>query len=931
MNKSPPSAKGKMWLATCATCKALCDTVEIFLVLALASIVACLAYVITLDEIPCPDFILRQIETKLDLNGISMRLDALHINADGQILIDTPTIYSNDLKAPIGTADLALIKISLPLLVFGQVQIEKIGISNGTLVAPPMLSSSGVIEKLVHGIDFEIGNHAGEWTVEYARLKYANLQAFISGELGGNLFKSDDQGGKPGPSLNQTILKIIPLLSKNQQHSQFAQSASADIRLFSATQDTLGATMRLSAEGLDYQQKHRAANASLTIDMVQDGPLSLTAKLSGVETLENIDVSDIELSAEWPQLPTKSNWHPQKAHLVASTLSRDSMTVAPSLLVKAHSQTVDTLQASVSLELADRSIGGQTTINPATQNGTATFSGLVGKDLPQLANLFVPQDLSKLAIFETPPSFELTAHFDSFKKRPDLTARFETGYLESRGAIFDRTKGTASIIGPQIRVDDIWISSRQQTGQIDIAYNFETRVRRFLLEGFFDPTNLNGWFQHQPWWAEFWDNFQFPTEGVYGLMDSVGIFLQPESIRVTGLGVGKNLGIRDYPMESLWLKHNIYSRHFDIYDIDLVRKKGSVNGDVRIEIGRDPKDQKDKLTALWVDATSSIDLSIAPDILYEVRDATADIIEPYQYEAPPTVTAQSTSIMENGIFSNNIDLVIDTDHPMTAFDFPFENVVSNVHVDDDLISIRNGRGGIGGGLLSLEADIVDDVITLESTLEKADFGKTLYAAATYFEVKDAEELAAAQSNSSSEVQAAEEDDFDKNELLEYGGLLTANFTGKGIVGDSLSYEGDGRFQIEEANLKKLQMFGLLSSALENTPLRFTTLKFEQAEGAFIAKKRFIEFPDPVISGPIALIKSSGQYDLDLDQLDFKAKLFPFRKSSFPVTAIIGLALQPLSHVLEVQLGGSLKNPKWSVFKQSQANTRPTSSSSSPSP
>lgn len=70
------------------------------------------------------------------------------------------------------------------------------------------------------------------------------------------------------------------------------------------------------------------------------------------------------------------------------------------------------------------------------------------------------------------------------------------------------------------------------------------------------------------------------------------------------------------------------------------------------------------------------------------------------------------------------------------------------------------------------------------------------------------------------------------------------------------------------------------------------------------------FPDVNIAGANSAIDAEGNYGLENHQLDFKARVFPFRESKSFLQSVVGTVLTPLSHALEVKLTGPLDDPAW---------------------
>ncbi len=377
-----------------------------------------------------------------------------------------------------------------------------------------------------------------------------------------------------------------------------------------------------------------------------------------------------------------------------------------------------------------------------------------------------------------------------------MDATLEANRLTSLDAPFDRVIAQANLRGNQLEVPNLWLRSGKQSGRLSVFLNLETMRRRLLIDGLFNPKTVNGWIP-DPWWAELWSNFRFPEEGFYCLMDSSQIIKRPETLWLTGYGIAKNwiFGVIQWRK----LKPTCSSSSYiDLYNLTLKRKEGSVKGDGQFSISQDPRDGIYKMTALWLDAESTIDLSIGPDLIHEVRENVEEILEPYGYTVPPKVDARSASIMHKNRFTYDVDLQIDTAEAFNYYDYPLDSLSATVSVGNGRADISAVKAGLAGGIVDANATVRDENIDLSVTLSDARFGDTLKASAEYFRASDPD--------SSAHGITAEE-------LSAYGGTTSLHFAGKGIVGDSLSYNGEGTYQISGAKLTDLPLLGGISRAL----------------------------------------------------------------------------------------------------------------------
>ena len=306
------------------------------------------------------------------------------------------------------------------------------------------------------------------------------------------------------------------------------------------------------------------------------------------------------------------------------------------------------------------------------------------------------------------------------------------------------------------------------------------------------------------------------------------------------------------------------------------------------------------MSAIWIDAKSTTDLNIGPDLLYELRSNVEDILEPYDYIVAPKVQATASSIREKGVFQYDIDLAIETDEPISYHNFPLDSLEADILISNDRVSIPTIRADLANGIVDASAEVRGEEIDLKVTLSEAHFGNTLEASAIYFAANDEESAA---------------NEFSPEELANYGGTANLEFNGSGIVGNSLSFDGKGTYQISGADFYQLQLFGGLSRIFDSAGLPITTLRFEDADGAFDVEKRYVRFPELRLKGRVAQIRSEGNYDLAEGQLDFTAQLQPFR--SVPIFELPARVLDIFTGIFEVQLTGTIAEPKWNLFRGAQ--------------
>jgi len=145
-----------------------------------------------------------------------------------------------------------------------------------------------------------------------------------------------------------------------------------------------------------------------------------------------------------------------------------------------------------------------------------------------------------------------------------------------------------------------------------------------------------------------------------------------------------------------------------------------------------------------------------------------------------------------------------------------------------------------------------------------------------------------------------------------GGKLQFAVSVNGDPDDLKSFVGSGNLQLAGAELGEVHLFGMLSQLLSSLSLNFSSLKLDTLRTSYKVANGTAHFPDVRITGPSALIEGSGDYRLTDRTLDFRAKFRPYEENRNPLTAVIGLVVNPLASILDLRLTGPIQKPNWSV-------------------
>ena len=905
MQSEGKSKRNYAWRGACLLCKATIDFVYTLGVVILTLLIGLFAYIVTLDETDMPRPLVQFLEKELESQGASISMSGIRIQPSGRITIDQPIIESTDLQSEIARADRIIVKLNPALMVFGRIRLNELYVDNGSIIAPPMLSRTGLPEPLVDNIDIATENTRIGWAIKRSTMQFGDARITMAGIVNLTTLEFAEQKDKQ-PPLTERLIALHKQAREYENHLNHIKGLEANIAIRSVKNEPRSVQAAISAEAASWENRFSAIKLSLTANATEESPLRLDARLESLTGPNDARIENARITAFWNDFPGPERWLPRTLHCyvgsagqkfgyatnIAARLRPNSLTQWD---VDGHAHIADSrweINGRADLE----SKTGSASLSGSPTNGLVEMGSRIVKELaPQLATLPIKEQ----ARFGGQADVQIQANFDNSWNPKSAKASLIGSQIESLGARFDRVIAEASIQDNYIAVPNIWLRSGPQKGSLSVDFDLDTKRRRVLIDGLFHPNTVDGWIPAL-WWKSLWENFQFPEEGFYCLMDSEQIVKRPETLLLTGYALGNNLGLRGHAMEEIESRMYIRQRYFDLYDMTLTRSDGYVRGEGQFALAVDPRDQKKKLSGIWIDAESTTDLDIGPDVLYELRSNVEDILEPYDYIVPPNIKTVASGIREKGVFQYDIDLAIDTEKPISYHNFPLDSLKANVLVSNDRVSIPDIRADLANGIVEANAEVRGEEIDLKIALNDAHFGNTLEASAIYFAANDKESAA---------------NEFSPDELSSYGGTASLEFNGSGIVGDSLSFDGKGTYQISGADFYQLQLFGGLSRIFDNAGLPITTLRFEDADGVFDVEKRYVRFPELRLKGKVAQIRSEGNYDLAEGELDFKAQLQPFR--SVPIFELPARVLDIFTGIFEVQLTGTIAEPKWNLFRGAQ--------------
>lgn len=144
------------------------------------------------------------------------------------------------------------------------------------------------------------------------------------------------------------------------------------------------------------------------------------------------------------------------------------------------------------------------------------------------------------------------------------------------------------------------------------------------------------------------------------------------------------------------------------------------------------------------------------------------------------------------------------------------------------------------------------------------------------------------------------------------GVVSMSISLKGNTTEFEKCEGAGYAVLENKDLIKLHLFGMLSRALSAVSLPFGSFNLTYAQSPFEIANGTVKFSKLEMGGPVMQIKGGANYNFIDDNLDSTLAIIPFGGISTPVVSSVVSLINPLTSTVQVHLEGALADPKIGV-------------------
>lgn len=871
--------------------------------LALGALLAMQAYVAVAKDLPVPGFVLRRIESSLAAQDISVRFGAAHFDPAGRILLENVQLRLRNFEEPVFSSRLVYARKNIWSVLAGRTVPDEVNFEGATLQLPAIFSPSGTAEPLLREISGEIRFVPGEIHIDQVSFHVGTMPVTITGVMA------------PPRNLQGKPLGAATAVSRFLQYGRQValllprlQAADHPALRIEATPRPQGGTnlaMLLTADGvhdapnLPVDLGKFAVTAHWAWDGVRPHPMRIHAamheidgpretKVENLRATVRLEPPSMEFAAvAWADASVAAdrvealgeNW---ENPVISATFSVRDAAGDFTAALKSHDEVFAVAGEGNLREKSAR-------IDAAGRIPPLLVSGLLARYGPKLEPYFRLAD---------PIGVVSETRFGPGWKFAGFTSQVNGGRMDSHGVGITSARGRIDIdAGLNFLAHDAQLVAGENVARGSYWMNFHTANYRMLLTGRLRPPDISGWFRGE-WWTNFWANFSFPMAPPQADVDVQGCWKNP---RLTSY-FGSTDAVRPVVLGADFerARARIFVRPQFAHVLELAVERG---GGTQRATGSFTR------TAVYGAAppTSTVDYDFTGNLdlaTYKKMggEAAEKLLDDLKFDQPPQVHVEGHTDVAEGKAVHHGHFTGETQGGMQYAGFPVDGLsIAGTVNGEDLTLDRVDFGfakGHGRARVGLTGDREARRLSLEGTLQDADLARTILA------VEDFENT-----RTGTKGKSVAGSKFIKRAS---GGKFDLTLSAQGATKDLINLRGTGSAQLSGTELGEIHLFGLLSQVLSAVALNFSSLKLDAARTTFQLGDGRIHFPDIKVTGPTAAIDAKGDYLLESKTLDFTAKLKPYEETHNPLTAVVGMVMNPLTSIFELKLTGPLAKPTWSV-------------------
>ncbi len=872
-----------------------------------------------------PDYAKHFIQHWCDSEGFRFDYEKSTFDFSGQIVLENISFGLKEFEEPVFTAEHVFLRLNIIYLLFGNVDIEALNVSDATVWTVPIYSERARHETMVSGIVVEYSNDHENPRLS-ARAKFNNTELYLKGEVSEDFLdyleeredaadaKMTEDREKPSSrqAFTRNYRKVISYAEEVKNYEKHFQGSSILLEFHPLSDSQL----KLSGEILvsDATVANVLGEDHFSMDAVQ-------ASFSVLYPFETDTKADFSLRTQrfgWDGKGTVTELAlggklslegmPEHVSVYAERVLLDEWAQYPvsDLYATLDFLSEKTIDADVLLNVLGGSlrIGGM--VDLLKKNADVYVESLVNPAIV-LNDPIVPEYIRvELLPLKLPNAPEISGNIliaDDWQfDRAKLFVKIEGGSFHEINANYVSAKADISL--SELLIHDFYGITKDYEARGSFYQNFENNDYRFLLSGSIRPNHLDAILGD--WWINVWKDISLTGKLPNAVVDVIGRWHDFSKQYVRVYAEGEEVTYRKLHADNANLIVMYRPGLLRLIDVNITRSEGDSSGNINWFFDKDHGSYAIQLAMRG---------TIMPHATYGfLPQNVRDIINNLEYEKAPNLKL-------NAVFYDpwtgyqdydDIRVQVNMGHPFTYRGLPIDSGEGLIHIIRDDVDISPLSLGLASGMFTGKAlykgnPVSEATLSVQGSLKQADAEKLARLIEAAAALDDETEKTPDEKH---EQQTAGTKPDTAKQNLPFSGAIDIDVDASGPFFDFNRFEGKGKNLLTSKNLTTIHTLGFLSRMMEKTMLPSGTMTFTRLESSYTLKNGVISSDDIKITGEYAKIISKGQYDTVRDALAFRGSIELFGATQSMVGSAVNFVTSIFTSALSFEIYGNLKDPQW---------------------
>lgn len=885
--------------------------------------------------IPLPDFVDERLKSALEEEGYAVEYDTMRLGLSGNL--DINSVAVRFVGTPENFFKASRLRVSfwtMPLL-RGEFRIKRIGITNGRLGPTYTRLDSNPILRDISASMYNIGSW---WNLENLTFRIGktlisangtindnfNFNEFASAlaprgiRLSGESSKSGTVGKSGVGSVASYANKLDSILAFAPEFTKYSEIFSDPVLdlsfMFSPDGDNrIRAELKSGALVFSaYDREVRAKDMSIKFicKSVGMGNEKITAFFSATE-LSSDGIAKLEnINATAEVIADPGNYALEALDLWAKKIEFEGAVIDNVSIRKDY---IDAyvwgedwkLFVAMDFQRFDAKINLLEDFRSFIVK--ADFAGNIDPSVVFRRSEF--SNIKELDKFSFPDGLGLsgTLSYNTGSKTICMSSNIEASNLTIMDIPVEFCSAHADFDGNIFRASNIIVETREGW-QVNGSFTQNVKNNEYFIriKGNLRPMAISSFMA--PWWGKLMSSFSF--EGAknfpYGDVCVEGTWGKPEFIWCYANVKGENAAYRGVNFSGFHVDVWVTPQRISLYDLAIRAKNRNAHGIIEWLYGEDGittfKKQRIFLESdLNCDELSALGGDDAREVFDIVKFSEAPRItlnaELFNSRTDPDMR-DVFNVSAFGPGSTNIEGIV-----LENLSFNAKSDKINTQIEDAAFGFCNGNGGGNVSLRKRSGGGMDFKANLNAdNMNQADFISFLVS------LGDKSGTGKKEGNSNGSPDSSDSRIASDRE----NGLVSVGISLSGDLGDIGRAVGGGYVKVENKELSKLHLFGMLSRALSALRLPLGSFDITYANSPFCMADGEVEFTRLELGGPVMQIKGAASYNFLEDDIRATLVLTPFGGLSVPIVSDVISLINPITNTVQIKVDGSIENPSFGV-------------------